>query len=144
MASPVGPTAVVSQQTNAEAPSKDILLPEQPVWEVAMDAGGQRCPTAASFSPAPSEEEAEGLNRSRHDREEEFKACHVPDPITSKVAKNDAKPPQSLSSSQSPVAEQSELVYAQSLRIPEPQNTVEGSQVGGATAPGTALQLSSN
>lgn len=139
--SPVEPTTVLSQQTNVEAPSKDILLAEQPVWEVEMVVGGQQCPTATSFSPAPSEEEAEDLSRSRDEGEDEFEAGTVTAPITNKAAKNDEEHvmSQSLSSSQTPIPEQSELFDPQSLHIPEQQNTVEGSQVGGATAPGTAL-----
>lgn len=139
--SPVEPITVLSQQTNVEAPSKDILLAEQPVWEVEMVVGGQQCPTATSFSPAPSEEEAEDLSRSRDEGEEEFEAGTVTAPITNKAAKNDEEHvmSQRLSSSQTPIPEQSELFDPQSLHIPEQQNTVEGSQVGGATAPGTAL-----
>lgn len=140
--SPVEPTAVLSQQTNVEAPSKDILLAEQPVWEVEMVVGGQQCPTATSFSPASSEEEAEDLSRSREEGEEEFEAGTV---ITNKVAKNDEEHvmSQRLSSSQTTILEQSEF-NPQSLHIPEQQNTVEGSQVGGATAPGNALHFSLN
>lgn len=134
------PAAGLSQQTNVESPSKDILLAEQPVWEVEMVVGGQQCPTATSYSPAPSEEEAEDLSRSRDEGEEEFEAGTVTAPITKKVAKNDEDHvmSQSLSSSQTSIPEQGELFDPQSLRIPEQQNTVEGSQVGGATAPGTA------
>lgn len=144
--SPVEPAAVLSQQTNVEAPSKGVLLAEQPVWEVEMVVGGQQCPTATSFSPAPSEEEAEDLSRSRDEGEEEFEAAIVTAPITNKVARNDEEhvTSQSSSSSQTPVPEQSELFDSQSLHIPEQQNAVESSQVGGATAPGTALHFSLN
>lgn len=141
--SPVEPAAVLSQQTNTEAPPKDILLAEQPVWEVEMVVGGQQCPTAASFSPAPSEEEAEDLSRSRDEgeEEEEFEAGAATAPITHKVDKNDDDlvMSQSLSSSQTTIPEQSELFDPQSLHVPEQQNAVEGSQVGGAISPVTAL-----
>lgn len=142
--SPVEPTAALSQQTNAEAPSKDVLMAEQPVFEVEMVVGGQQCPTATSFSPAPSEEEAEDLSRSRDEGEEEFEGGTVAAPRTNKVAKNDEEHviSQSLSSPQTPIPEQSELFDPQSLHISEQQNTVEGSQVGGATAPGPALHFS--
>lgn len=141
---PVEPAADLSQQTNVESPSKDILLAEQPVWEVEMVVGGQQCPTATSYSPAPSEEEAEDLSRSRDEGEEELEASTVTASITSKVAKNGKEHvmSQSLSSSQTSIPEQSELFDPQSLRIPEQQNSVEGSQVGGATAPRTARHLS--
>lgn len=144
--SPVEPTAVLSQQTNVEAPSKDILLAEQPVFEVEMVVGGQQSPTTTSFSPAPSEEEAEDLSRSRDEGEEEFEGGAITAPITNKVAKNDEEHviSQSLSRPQTPIPEQSELFDPQSLHIPEQQNTVEGSQVGGATAPGPALHFSLN
>lgn len=141
--SPVEPTAVLSQQTNMEAPSKDSLLAEQPVWEVEMVVGGQQCPTAASFSPAPSEEETEDLSRSQDEGEEELEAGTATALMTNKVAKNDEDhvKSQSLSSSQTTILEQSELFDPQSLHIPEQPNPVEGSQVSGVPAPVTALYL---
>lgn len=125
-----------------EEPSKDILLGEQPVWEVQMVVGGQECPPATSFSPAPSEEEVKDLTRSR---EEEFGAVTVTAPLPDKVAKTDEHVmSQSLSSSQAPISEHSDLFDSQSLQIPEQRNAVEGSQVGVTTTPETWLLFSLN
>lgn len=141
--SPVEQTALLSKQVEMEAPSKDILLAEQPVWEVEMVVGGQQCPTATSFSSAPSDEEAEDLTTSRDEREEEFGAVTVTAPSADVATKTGEEQvmPQKLSSSQAPILEQNELFETQSLQIPEQRNAVEGSQVGGTTSPRTLLRF---
>ncbi|CAF93710.1 unnamed protein product [Tetraodon nigroviridis] len=80
-------------------------------------------------------------SRDEGEEEEEFEAGAATAPITHKGDKNDDDlvMSQSLSSSQTTIPEQSELFDPQSLHVPEQQNAVEGSQVGGAISPVTAL-----
>lgn len=142
MVTPVEQTAVLSNQVEMEAPSKDILLAEQPVWEVEMVVGGQQCPTATSFSSAPSDEEAEDLTRSRDEGEEEFGAVTVTAPLADVATKTGEEQVMPQNSSQAPILEQNELFDPQSLQIPEQRNAVEGSQVGGTTSARIALPFS--
>lgn len=134
--SPVEQTAVISQQTNMESPSKDILLAEQPVWEVEMVDGEHQCPTVTSFSPATSVEEAEDNTRSQDEGEEVFRT--VTASVDDEVAKSDEDHVMSQGSSslRASIPEKGKLFDPQSLQIPEQQNAVEGSQVGFNTMAG--------
>lgn len=136
--SPVEQTAVISQQTNMESPSKDILLAEQPVWEVEMVDGEHQCPTVTSFSPATSVEEAEDIIRSQDEGEEVFRTVTVTAPVDDEVAKTDEDHVMSQGSSslRASIPEKGKLFDPQSLQIPEQQNAVEGSQVGFNTMAG--------
>ncbi|XP_011604300.1 zinc finger protein 653 [Takifugu rubripes] len=129
--SPVEQTAVISQQTNMESPSKDILLAEQPVWEVEMVDGEHQCPTVTSFSPATSVEEAEDITRSQDEGEEVFRTVTVTTPVDDEVAKTveDHVMSQGSSSLRASIPEKGKLFDPQSLQIPEQQNAVEGSQL---------------
>lgn len=134
--SPVEQTAVISQQTNMESPSKDILLAEQPVWEVEMVDGEHQCPTVTSFSPATSVEEAEDNTRSQDEGKEVFRT--VTASVDDEVAKSDEDHVMSQGSSslRASIPEKGKLFDPQSLQIPEQQNAVEGSQVGFNTMAG--------
>lgn len=129
-----------------ESPSKDILLAEQPVWEVEMVDGEQQCPTVTSFSPATSVEEAEDITRSQDEGEEEFRTITVTAPVDDDVDKTDEDHVMSQCSSslQASIPEKGKLFDPRSLQIPEQQNAVEGSQVGGKTMAGILLNFSLN
>lgn len=121
-----------------ESPSKDILLAEQPVWEVEMVDGEHQCPTVTSFSPATSVEEAEDIIRSQDEGEEVFRTVTVTAPVDDEVAKTDEDHVMSQGSSslRASIPEKGKLFDPQSLQIPEQQNAVEGSQVGFNTMAG--------
>lgn len=128
-----------------EASPKDIVLAEQPLWEVEM-VGERQCPTVTSFSPATSEEEAEDITISQDEGKEEFSAITMAVPVDDEVVKtdNDRIISQGSSSSQDSILDKSKLFDPQSLQIPKQQNTVEGSQVGGTVVAGILLFFSLN
>lgn len=128
-----------------EASPKDIVLAEQPLWEVEM-VGERQCPTVTSFSPGTSEEEAEDITISQDEGKEEFSAVTMAVPVDDEVVKtdNDRIISQGSSSSQDSIPEKSKLFDPQSLQIPKQQNTVEGSQVGGTAVAGIVLFFSLN
>lgn len=134
--SPEEQTAVISQQTNMESPSKDILLAEQPVWEVEMVDGEHQCPTVASFSPATSVEEAEDITRSQDEGEEVFRTVTATEDDEVAKTDEDHMMSQGSSSLRASIPEKCKLFDPQSLQIPEQQNAVEGSQVGFNTMAG--------
>lgn len=158
--SPVEQAAAQNHQPIIKAPSRDVPLTGQPVWEMEMVVEQQQGSPAAEFHSIPSEEEAEeaeDLRRGRDGRDEEIRTVpHGYDCVTvtaslaDKLEKTDEDSvlSQSLDCSvplraqpellaPPPMQEQSELFDSQTLQtvvtsceIPDQRATLEGSQVG--------------
>ncbi|XP_041813339.1 zinc finger protein 653 [Chelmon rostratus] len=163
--SPVEQAAAQNHQPIIKAPSRDVPLTGQPVWEMEMVVEQQQGSPAAEFHSIPSEEEAEeaeDLRRGRDGRDEEIRTVpHGYDCVTvtaslaDKLEKTDEDSvlSQSLDCSvplraqpellaPPPMQEQSELFDSQTLQtvvtsceIPDQRATLEGSQLIIITGP---------
>ncbi|XP_058508948.1 zinc finger protein 653 [Solea solea] len=152
--SPIKEDAALNLQSSSEAPSRDVPLIGQAVWEMEMEMEQQQGSPSSAFHSIPSEGEAEDLGQDSDAGEEEeirttpdnYDCVTMTTALADKQEKTDEDPvlSQTLSGSvelsaqtvPASVQEQSELFDPQTVQtvvsnceIPEQRAALEGSQL---------------